>query len=228
MVIGEKFNSGRINYLLTHGGFSNTTQGSEEESTIEDTIETQPESQSEARLETRPENQPTPVYRKTISTQGTRDSGKELANLAKMYTEDSKYSGENDNFDFKLIIFNDLCSRANVPKDEDTMAKAYPIMLCGLALDHYYTNLKDTQTYSFDKICNMTRLYFEGPEYRRGVLGQWNSLTLKTLINKSENAGKSTLDCLQLLIKELRHLQHGLNPDLCLDKFLYNKLINAC
>ena len=33
---------------------------------------------------------------------------KELANLAKLYTDKSKYSDENNNFDFKLIIFTDL------------------------------------------------------------------------------------------------------------------------
>ena len=144
-----------------------------------------------------------------------------------MYTEDNKYSGEDDNFDFKLTIFHDLCSRADVP--QEAKAKAYPTMLRGLALDHYYTNLKNvTITLSFDQICNATRHYFEGPEYRRGILGQWNSITLKSVMSKSENTGKSTLDCLQLLIKELRHLQHGLDPDLRTDKFLHNKLINAC
>jgi hypothetical protein len=34
---------------------------------------------------------------------------KELANLAKLYTDEAKYSGKNNNFDFKLIIFIDLC-----------------------------------------------------------------------------------------------------------------------
>jgi len=34
---------------------------------------------------------------------------KELANLAKLYTNKTKYSSENDNFDFKLTIFIDLC-----------------------------------------------------------------------------------------------------------------------
>jgi len=29
--------------------------------------------------------------------------------------EDNKYSGEDNNFDFKLTIFYDLCSRADVP-----------------------------------------------------------------------------------------------------------------
>jgi hypothetical protein len=34
---------------------------------------------------------------------------KELANLAKLYIDESKYSSENDNFNFKLTIFTDLC-----------------------------------------------------------------------------------------------------------------------
>jgi len=58
-----------------------------------------------------------------------------------MYMEDNKYSGEDDNFDFKLTIFYNLCSRADVP--QEAKVKAYPIMLCGLALNHYYTNLKN-------------------------------------------------------------------------------------
>jgi hypothetical protein len=47
-------------------------------------------------------------------------------------------------------------------------------------------------------------------------------------MQKNSGSGKSTEDCLQLLIKELRHLQHGLDTDLRTDKFLHNKLINAC
>ena len=42
--------------------------------------------------------------------------GKELANLAKLYTDKSKYSNKNDNFNFKLTIFTDLCQKANIPK----------------------------------------------------------------------------------------------------------------
>ena len=33
---------------------------------------------------------------------------KELANLAKLYIDEFKYSSKNDNFDFKLIIFTNL------------------------------------------------------------------------------------------------------------------------
>ena len=88
-------------------------------------------------------------------------------------------------------------------------------MLRGLILNHYYTNLKNiTITLLFNQIYNTIYHYFKGPEYRRSILGQWNSITLKSIISKSKNTSKSTLDYLQLLIKELRHLQYSLNPDL--------------
>src|SRR6266568_4920747 len=102
-------------------------------------------------------------------------------------------------------------------------------MLRSLILNHYYTNLKNiTLTLLFNQIYNTIHNYFKGPEYKYSILGQWNSITLKSIIGKGKNAGKSTLDCLQLLIKDLRHLQHSLNPDLQINKFLHNKLINAC
>lgn len=120
-----------------------------------------------------------------------------------------------------------MTSAAELMYPKEAKVKAYPTMLRGLALDYYYTNLKNvTPTPPFDQICDTTRNYFEGPEYRRSILGRWNLTTLKSVIGK--NTRKLTLDCLQLLIKELRHLQHGLNPDLRTDKFLHNKLINAC
>jgi hypothetical protein len=44
----------------------------------------------------------------------------------------------------------------------------------------------------------------------------------------SFNESKSMNECLQLLIKELRHLQHDLESTLRIDDFIHNKLINAC
>ena len=148
--------------------------------------------------------------------------GRDLATLAKMYTEESKYSGEDDNFDRKLTIFNDLCDRVGIP--QEAKIKGFPTMLRGIALDFYYEN-KATYT-TFDDICNAVRNHFEGPEYKCGVLTKWNAITLKTVIMKNE--GKSTGDCLQLLLNNLRHLQHGLDTNLRNDDFLYNKLIVAC
>ena len=145
--------------------------------------------------------------------------------MAKLYTDEAKYSGENDNFDFKLTIFTDLCQKADIPKQE--FSQAYSTMLRGLALDHYYTNLKSNPlSVSFDKLCESTRNYFEGSEYKRDILTQWNALKLRTVIDK--NTEKSTIECLQILIKDLRHLQHGLDGALRTDEFLHNKLITAC
>jgi hypothetical protein len=42
------------------------------------------------------------------------DHEKELANLAKLYTDETKYSDENDSFSFKLTIFHDMCDRVDV------------------------------------------------------------------------------------------------------------------
>ena len=136
-----------------------------------------------------------------------------------MYTEESKYSGENGNFDFKLTVFHDLCSRADVP--QEARARAFSTMLRGLALDYYYSNIAANQSMTFYDICNTIQAYFEGAEYKRGILAKWNSLSLKLIIAKSE--GKSMEDCLQELIKELRHLQHGPDMELRTDKFIHNK-----
>ena len=73
-------------------------------------------------------------------------------------------------------------------------------MLKGLALDRYYSD-PNTQTLTFEEICNSIRDYFEGEEYKRGIEVKWNRTTLKSIIKKSE--GKQTEECLNLLIHEL-------------------------
>jgi hypothetical protein len=111
-----------------------------------------------------------------------------------MYTDDLKYTGHNDNFDYKLVIFNNVCKQANLP--DRLKATAFPVMLTGQALTYYFTNLTNAnqQDLLFDQICIATRNYFEGLEYKRSVLNQWNELTLQSVIGK--NSGKSTEECL--------------------------------
>jgi len=83
-------------------------------------------------------------------------------------------------------------------------------MLRGLALDHYYTNLKSNPLgVPFDKLCKAIYNYFKGPEYKHNILTQWNAIKLWTVIDK--NTKKSTIECLQILIKDLWYLQHGIN-----------------
>ena len=65
-------------------------------------------------------------------------------------------------------------------------------MLYSIALNFYYEN-KVTYT-TFNSIYNAIRNYFKGLEYKHGILIKWNTITLKTVIIKSE--GKSIEDCL--------------------------------
>ena len=97
-------------------------------------------------------------------------------------------------------------------------------MLCSITFNFYYKN-KATYT-TFNNIYNAIYNYFKGLKYKHRVLTKWNAIMLKTVIIKSK--GKSIEDCLQLLLNNLRHLQHGLNANLYNNDFLYNKLIITC
>ena len=60
---------------------------------------------------TPPINVTAPPIKVTAAINYSRD----LATLVKIYMEESKYSGEDDNFNRKLTIFNDLCNRVSIP-----------------------------------------------------------------------------------------------------------------
>ena len=47
-------------------------------------------------------------------------------------------------------------------------------------------------------------------------------------MTKQENDGKSMIDCLNILINELRHLQHDLSPKLQNELFMQNHFIIVC
>ena len=47
-------------------------------------------------------------------------------------------------------------------------------------------------------------------------------------MTKTENEDKSTLNCFKILIKDLRDMQHGLDPNFQNEQFMQNQLIIAC
>jgi hypothetical protein len=95
---------------------------------------------------------------------------KKLANLAKLYTNEVKYSDENDSFSFKLTIFHDMCDRADV--SQSAKLKAFSTMLKGLTLDYYYSNMSSDILIIFDEVCFSLRNYFENAEYKRSILSK--------------------------------------------------------
>ncbi|RKF77620.1 hypothetical protein GcM3_070031, partial [Golovinomyces cichoracearum] len=62
-------------------------------------------------------------------------SGRDLPNLLKMFDENLKYSGSQDRFDFKLIIFYDLFTNAGI--NPDAYSSSFSTMLRDDALDYF-------------------------------------------------------------------------------------------
>ncbi len=113
-----------------------------------------------------------PSLNQSIKSPGT-DYDRELANLTKLYSDDAKYSEENDNFSFKLIIFHDMCARVDV--SHSVKMKTFLIMLKDLALDFYYSNMSISTLnrdilITFDEVCYSMSNYFESAEYKRSIL----------------------------------------------------------
>jgi hypothetical protein len=87
---------------------------------------------------------------------------KEIATVAKVYTDRQKYN-RFISFDYKLTIFYNICKRSGLPCK--AYATAFLTMLKGLAEEHYYSsNLADR---SFKYASAYIRNFFEGPEYYR-------------------------------------------------------------
>jgi hypothetical protein len=101
---------------------------------------------------------------------------------------------------------------------------AFPTMLKGLAQAHYYNCSLSTKP--FNAACTHMRNFFEGPEYYRKNLTEWNAITLQGIID--DNPEKSILQCSQLLIDKLCKQQHAIDVELRTTRILTNKLVTAC
>jgi negative regulator of genetic competence, sporulation and motility len=89
-----------------------------------------------------------------------------------LYTDEAKYSEKNDNFSFKLIMFNDMCDRVDV--FFEIKMKAFSTMLKELALHYYYANVTSSKnaSFTFDDVCISIMNYFEDAEYKRSILNK--------------------------------------------------------
>ena len=72
--------------------------------------------------------------------------------IIKIYTEESKYRGNRDSFNFKLAIFYNIYRHADILYK--AKAKAFPIMLKGLVLNFFYLN-NTINKLSFQDICSI-------------------------------------------------------------------------
>ena len=84
-------------------------------------------------------------------------TARNIISLTKLITVDNKYSGQNDNFDIKLNIFENYCKQLNIT-DDATKAKVYSNILKDDALNHFFANQASYKesTLTFTQLCGAT------------------------------------------------------------------------
>ena len=151
---------------------------------------------------------------------------KEIANMTKLYTEKMKYEKKNDNFEHKFILFHHLCSKTDL--FHEVRFKTLSSMLKGFALDYYLANVNMLENATLNQTCIFINIHFENLDFKKNNLQKWNQTTLKSMMIKFENQSKFTLNCLKILINDLRHMQHDLAFNLQNEDFMQNHLIMTC
>ena len=143
-----------------------------------------------------------------------------------MYSDEIKYSDKNDSWNFKFIIFYNMCVKAEV--SETVKLMTFLIMFKKIALNYYYFNVIVWRSaLNFVQACVLINSYFENAEYKRNVLIKWNVIIFLSVMITSKHQNKFIHNCLQILIKKLRHLQHDLEKKFQFDRFIHNKLITV-
>ena len=117
----------------------------------------------------------------TIIPTSTLGYGKELVNIAKLYIDDQKHSNISRNFNFKLIIFYNICNRVDILPD--AYLKALPLILIGLALNYYYNG--KLAILIFNKACQQLYSFFKGLKLERRTLSKWNKVSMMEIISKN-------------------------------------------
>ena len=151
--------------------------------------------------------------------------GREIAVLAKLISQEDKYSGEStDSFDFKYSIFQSIAEQSCLPDDPQALAKALPLMLTGLAKDFYY---KTCRGLSLEDTIVGIKARFETEERTRYLVQQWNDLSFQRTIEKA-GPEKSLTDSLDVLVRGASSLQRNLPLEYQSTTILRDKLIMAC
>ena len=81
----------------------------------------------------------------------SKNYGRELSIIIKIYIEESKYKGNKNSFNFKLAIFYNIYKYANILYK--AKAKAFFIILKGLVFNFFYLN-NTINKLSFQDICS--------------------------------------------------------------------------
>ena len=120
-------------------------------------------------------------------------------------------------------IFYDLCQKYRLP--DDKLELGFSTMLKGKALDYYFERI-DRQIDNFIDMVASLRTHFETEETRQRYLTEWREISLLRTIKK--NSDKTRLECLELMLDNLRAAQKGLTERYQADHVLRDQTLNAC
>ncbi|KAH6661479.1 hypothetical protein F5X68DRAFT_266345 [Plectosphaerella plurivora] len=125
------------------------------------------------------------------------------ADLAKMYDDSMKFSGDlYDVLQAKLAIFKDACRRVGITPQQ--YPGAFPTMLKGRAREYYYQHICPLGPLPLDTMLQKMRNKFETQETHHVYLAKWRETTLTKV--RTDNPSKTTPECLETLIERLDQL----------------------
>lgn len=146
-----------------------------------------------------------------------------LIDLSKIYRDNDMYKGYDDSWDLKVSIFDEHCQRVSLP--DRLRYKAFPTMLSGAALEHYQANITSLPD-SYEGLCRMMTLNFEGLEHQRNMLVKWTNISFKSYIQKDPTEDLQVV--FNNMVMDIRLLQHTIpvtmrNPDV-----YHMRIMTAC
>jgi hypothetical protein len=155
-----------------------------------------------------------------------RDISKPLTDLSKLYSDDKlKFRGDKYQYmEIELRVFRERCRMLGLPESE--WHQGLSAMLGGDARDYYYENLANQEPLlTFRQMCEAIQTYFDTPQRLIDYSQEWSAISLQRIIN--ENPDKTRLECLELMIMEIRRLQPGVPPTMSKDQQLRDRAYSA-
>ncbi|KAK1914262.1 hypothetical protein P3342_007508 [Pyrenophora teres f. teres] len=149
-----------------------------------------------------------------------------LTNLAKVYSEEEKFSGDKyDVLNNKIVIFKDHCGKVGITTDAQYKL-AVSTMLKGKASAYYYNYIAPLNL-DYESIIKRLGEYFHTSENYQMFLSEWRTIMLKDVI--ANNPDKTLTQCLDMVIDKLQLLHQAMTqqngPS---ERALANQLISAC
>ncbi|KAF7578000.1 hypothetical protein PtrM4_022400 [Pyrenophora tritici-repentis] len=149
-----------------------------------------------------------------------------LTNLAKVYSEEEKFSGDKyDVLDNKIVIFKDHCEKVGITTPAQYKL-AVSTMLRGKASAYYYNYIAPLNL-DYDSIIKKLGEYFHTSENYQMFLSEWRTIMLKDVI--ANNPDKTLTQCLDIVIDKLQLLHQAMTQQNGPSELaLTSQLIAAC